>query len=174
MSTVHWLHQLRRFYCSLYHRYFHWVLSMSRPRSTVSRLQLCVFVNWTLSRRAFSNKIVAKTSVTVVFKITRLPIKLHRMKMQVSFHIYYIRSNFQQQKNQNPLHHLHSLLLGDNSGSPDLLTFILLSSARTLFQRCFYLFSQFFIHIRSTGMPFHWICIIITVFFQKVCLMLPW
>jgi hypothetical protein len=65
-------------------------------------------------------------------------------------------------------------LLGDNSGSPDLLTFILLSSARTLFQRCFYLFSQFFIHIRSTGMPFHWICIIITVFFQKVCLMLPW
>ena len=148
-------------------------VSMSRPRSSVSRLQLCVFVYWTLSRKAFSNKIVAKTSVTVFLKITRLPIKLHRMKMQVSFHIYCIRGTFQQKCDKsNPLH-LDSILLGDKSESPDLLTFILLSSARTSFQRCFHLFSHISINIRSTGMTFHWIYSIITGFRQKVCLMLP-
>jgi len=71
---------------------------MSRPRSFVSRLQLCVFVCWTLSIKTFSNKIVAETNVIVFFKVTRLPTKLHRMKMQVSFHIYYIRGTLKKKK----------------------------------------------------------------------------
>jgi hypothetical protein len=90
MSTANWLHTIKRFPCNLYHRYHHWTLPISRFRSSVSILQLCVFVYWTLRRRALSNKIVAKSSVTVFFKASRLPIKLHRMKLQVAFHISYV------------------------------------------------------------------------------------